>query len=116
MRLRLVLATSLLALACGSETDTSNTGGSNSGGSGSGGANNGSSGSLTGDASRGQALFATNCAGCHPNGAGASAKAKADADGARAVIRSGKSPMPAFGTDKLSDQAVADIIAYLKTL
>jgi cytochrome c6 len=81
----------------------------------------------TGSAERGAQIFKANCAGCHPGG-GNNIKPRAVlygehfarefADDARiaSVVRNGKPPMPAFSTDQISDQDLADVIAYIRTL
>lgn len=75
---------------------------------------------LTGDAANGQTLYEANCQGCHGASgnerAGAAREAKESPDEAAQVIRDGDGEMPAFGEDQLSDQEVADLLAYLKTL
>jgi mono/diheme cytochrome c family protein/uncharacterized membrane protein len=80
-----------------------------------------------GDADAGRGVFAANCAMCH--GADATgmmgmhpaprgAVERLTFEGVDVTIRNGRQtmpPMPAFG-DRLSDEDVADIIAYLDTL
>lgn len=70
----------------------------------------------TGDTSVGAALYADNCASCHgaaggggsaPNIAGIS-----DSAGVIDIILGGTSGMPGFASS-LTDQEIADIIAYL---
>jgi mono/diheme cytochrome c family protein len=75
--------------------------------------------SLTGDATAGKALYAAHCQSCHgATGtvrANAAGEAKGDPAEAAFVILHGKEEMPAYaGT--LSNQQVADLLAYLKTL
>lgn len=77
-----------------------------------------------GDAARGEALYLSKCAGCHApqanfgpllNTADFQTRYADDADLAF-VIRSGREPMPAFTVERLDDQELADIIAYLRSL
>ena len=72
--------------------------------------------SLTGNATSGQALYASNCQSCHgatgTQRANAVGEAKNDPANAAAVILDGKDEMPGY-SGQLSDQQVADIIAYL---
>lgn len=79
---------------------------------------------VVGNAMRGEALFLSKCAGCHLpearfgpplNTADFQARYAEDADLAFA-IRSGREPMPAFTRERLSDQKLADLIAYLRSL
>jgi mono/diheme cytochrome c family protein len=79
----------------------------------------------SGDATAGQAVFAQTCNRCHPNanaGMGPMlygaqfASRYPDNTGVAAVIRRGKGGMPAFSTAQLSDQDMADVIAYLRGL
>ncbi len=63
----------------------------------------------------GSALFASSCGGCHPNGGaglGPSLKGLA-ADVISQATRDGKGAMPAFKPDRLSDQQLRDIVAFL---
>ena len=77
--------------------------------------------SLTADASSGQSLYASNCASCHgSNGASGSANknvasvAKNQPTTAIDQILGGGDGMASFSS--LSDQEIADIVGYLKTL
>jgi mono/diheme cytochrome c family protein len=77
---------------------------------------------LTGDATTGQSVYGAQCASCHgADGASGSARrptpsvARSDAAAAASTIVSGEDEMPAFAST-LSDQEIADVIAYLKTL
>lgn len=76
------------------------------------------------DAAAGEKLFTDNkCSGCHGTSAKPGAKApnvykmKWDDDAAvtkaMELIKSGKSPMPAY-KDKLDDKQIADVLAYFK--
>lgn len=81
----------------------------------------------SGDTDAGRDLFAANCAMCH--GADATgmmgmhpalrgAVERLTVEGVEVTIRNGRQtmpPMPAFG-DRLSDEDVADVIAYLDTI
>jgi mono/diheme cytochrome c family protein len=78
-----------------------------------------------GDVAAGQAKFLTTCFGCHPNGnAGIGPALHGEAFAARypdeaaiaALVRAGRGGMPAFGSDKLSDADLTNIIAYLVSL
>ena len=72
--------------------------------------------SAVGDAAAGQTVFAANCTACHPNGGagmGPALKGLSD-DRISQVTRQGKGIMPAFPASRLSDQQLADILAYLK--
>lgn len=83
-------------------------------------------GQLSGDASRGQTIFATQCAACHgQGGAGGFAPAlnttefqqKFSQDAAlRTILRQGSGAMPAYGVNRLSDHELADLIAYVRSL
>lgn len=73
---------------------------------------------LTGDVTRGKGLYEAQCLDCHgANGRSGSASVdvgafgKQDPKGAMAQILEGGGGMPAF--DTLSDQDVADLVAYL---
>jgi len=74
---------------------------------------------LTGDATAGAALYASNCAGCHgADGTGVSGPdltsglVSGMSDGSISdVIANGAGSMPAITSD---DQEVADIVAYLR--
>lgn len=72
--------------------------------------------SLTGDATSGASLYAANCQSCHGTSGsqGAATTAKASVDEAASVILTGKEEMKSF-SGTLSNQQIADIIAYLRT-
>lgn len=79
----------------------------------------------TGDAAAGQAVFQASCNACHPGakaGIGPALYGTAftdrypDAAAITAVVRSGRGGMPAFATDRLKDQDLADVVAYLGSL
>jgi len=74
------------------------------------------------DIATGNSLFTLNCAGCHTitgagdalsNGFFAPSLHKAQARQVVEAIRTGPSLMPHFGPGNLSDQQVADIVAYV---
>ncbi|TAK36860.1 MAG: cytochrome c [Chloroflexota bacterium] len=69
-----------------------------------------------GSAAAGQTAFAANCGACHPNGgAGVGPAAKGvPVNTITQVVRQGRGAMPAFPASRLSDQQLADIVAYLK--
>lgn len=79
---------------------------------------------LTGDATAGKTLWDANCARCHGADAKGTAagdnlttsgvKGHSDASYADTII-DGDGAMPAFG-DSMSDQDIADTIAYLRQL
>ena len=77
-----------------------------------------------GDAARGEALYRSRCYGCHvpeahigPTHNTVDFKVRyADAEAIAVVVRAGRQPMPAFTEQMLSDQELADIIAYLQSL
>jgi mono/diheme cytochrome c family protein len=78
-----------------------------------------------GDVSAGQAKFLTTCFGCHPNGnAGigpalhgtAFASRYPDDAAITGLVRGGRGGMPAFGSDKLSDADMTNVIAYVRSL
>jgi mono/diheme cytochrome c family protein len=77
-----------------------------------------------GDAARGEALYSSRCYGCHvpeanvgPAHNSVDFKVRyADDEAIAIVVRAGRQPMPAFTEQMLSDQELADIIAYLQSL
>lgn len=84
-------------------------------------------GQLPGDAPRGQAIFALQqCAACHgQGGAGGFAPALNTADFRQkfaqdavlwTLLRQGSGAMPAYGVNRLTDQEMADLIAYVRSL
>lgn len=79
---------------------------------------------ILGDPARGTQLYRSFCFGCHApeaklgtplSGTAFQSKYPTD-DSISAVVRGGRSPMPAFPPKSLSDQDVADIISYIRTL
>ncbi|MGI5836713.1 MAG: c-type cytochrome [Chloroflexota bacterium] len=74
----------------------------------------------TGDASLGAAVFQQNCDGCHPGGAqgrGPMLKGKnLSSDHIKGVVRNGASSMPAFPENRISDEQLANLVAYLQSL
>lgn len=84
-------------------------------------------GAPAGDASQGEALFEANCAMCHGNDATGmmgmhpalrGAVERLTVEGVEVTIRNGRDtrpPMPAFG-DRLGDDDIAHLVAYLETL
>lgn len=76
---------------------------------------------LTADTSSGQSLYASKCASCHgTNGSGGSAGknvtgvTKSDSTAAIDQILNGGDGMSSFSS--LSDQNIADIVGYIKSL
>ena len=76
-----------------------------------------------GDASRGQRVYATNCAACHGStgaggvaggGAWTPAVARYDAVTIAEAIRIGPFQMPAFAQDQITEQQISDIAAFLE--
>lgn len=72
--------------------------------------------SLSGDAANGGAVFAANCASCHgaagEGGSGPALAGDTEVDEIASIILNGEEEMPAFA-DVLSDQEVADVIAWV---
>ncbi|WP_082506309.1 cytochrome c [Deinococcus sp. Leaf326] len=116
------------------ESPTQETGAAASGAASSGApSETGASNAADGDAAAGQQVFAGNCAGCHGQNAqgGIGPSLVVATDGPKAwtlaqfttVLREGRTPertlgavMPRFSAAQISDQQVADIQAYIKTL
>ncbi|MBL8684668.1 MAG: cytochrome c [Myxococcales bacterium] len=78
--------------------------------------------SLTGTASAGQSVYSSQCQSCHgTNGRSGSAGrnivqvAQSNTNAAVGVILLGDGTMPSFD-NTLTDQQIADVIAYVKTL
>ena len=77
-----------------------------------------------GDAARGEALYRSKCFGCHAPEANVGPAQStvdfkvhyADEDTLAFVVRAGRQPMPAFSEQMLSEQQLADIIAYIRSL
>jgi mono/diheme cytochrome c family protein len=72
---------------------------------------------LTGDEANGEVLYDTNCSVCHgasAEGASGPAIYNEDADDFVEAIQQGEGSMPAF--PDLTDQDIADIIAFVDTL
>lgn len=70
--------------------------------------------SLRGDAARGERVFGMACAFCHDNGLGpAVRKLKRKADKLPRTVRGGDETMPFFSRDKLTDQDIADLKAFI---
>ncbi len=72
---------------------------------------------LSGDSTSGEALYTSNCSGCHAaDGSGGAGPALMgdlpDAEEIAETVINGKESMPSF--DSLSDQDIADVIAYLQ--
>jgi mono/diheme cytochrome c family protein len=73
--------------------------------------------SAAADPSAGSTVFATNCGACHPNGGaglGPTLLELSD-DALTSGTREGVGMMPAFTLDRLSDQQLQDIIAFLRS-
>jgi len=74
-----------------------------------------------GDSARGQQVFTTSCNACHPGGRQgvgptlAGVTSKLSDTRTIQVVRQGSGGMPAVGAS-FSDQQLADLLAYLKTL
>ncbi|MBI3763290.1 MAG: cytochrome c [Chloroflexi bacterium] len=77
-----------------------------------------------GEAARGEALYRSKCYGCHaPEAKVGPAQNStdfrvqyADDETLAFVVRAGRQPMPAFNEDILSEQELADIVAYIRSL
>jgi mono/diheme cytochrome c family protein len=78
-----------------------------------------------GDAAAGQQVFAAKCNSCHPNANAGIGPAVHGAQFAQrypddapllAVIRQGKGGMPPFPAGSLSDQDLANVVAYMRSL
>ena len=94
-----------LALACGGGGGDDTTDGTDEG-TGGGETLAAYEGPIGGDPAAGEAVFANNCAGCHP-GVGPDLQGHgASAAEARMIVREGEDRMPAFGADKISDEDV----------
>jgi len=71
-------------------------------------------GPITGDPAAGEAVFANNCAGCHP-GVGPNLQGHmASTAATRMIIRNGEDRMPAFGPDRISDADLENVLAHLQ--
>jgi mono/diheme cytochrome c family protein len=66
---------------------------------------------LVGDPVQGKTLFADNCAGCHANASNFAGYSTSNLTG---VMQDGTGSMP--GQTQLTDQDMADIVAYLQSL
>lgn len=64
----------------------------------------------TGNSTDGTAKYQTNCQRCH---AVSNALSSFDSTTIQSAVRRGRGGMPAFSTSTLSDQDLADIIAYI---
>ena len=70
--------------------------------------------SLRGDAARGETVYGMACAFCHDNGLGpAMRNLKRKADKLPRTVRAGDETMPFFSRDKLTDQDIADLKAFI---
>ncbi|MBI4769305.1 MAG: cytochrome c [Chloroflexi bacterium] len=77
-----------------------------------------------GDAARGEALYRSKCYGCHAPEAGVGPGydtadfqlTYASDETIAAVVRAGRSPMPAFTEEMLSERELLDLLAYLRSL
>ncbi|MBE0643301.1 MAG: cytochrome c [Bacteroidetes bacterium] len=69
---------------------------------------------LRGDAMRGEKVFGMACAFCHENGLGPAMRVvKRKVEHLPRAVRSGDETMPFFSRDKLTDQDIADIKAFI---
>lgn len=69
---------------------------------------------LRGDAARGEKVFGMACAFCHDNGLGpALSKLRRKPERVPRTVRAGDETMPFFSRDKLTDQDVADLKAFI---
>jgi mono/diheme cytochrome c family protein len=72
-----------------------------------------------GTATTGKSLYTTHCSSCHGASAGGGSGPNIknqSSDEIQAAVRSGPGSMPTFSSSSLSDQKLADIIAYVDTL
>lgn len=74
-----------------------------------------------GDATRGRVLFQNpeiKCQSCHPNGAAGRGPSLVGVspDKIATYVRNGRGQMPAYPQSRLSDQDLADIIAYVTSI
>ncbi|MFZ1728557.1 MAG: cytochrome c [Bacteroidota bacterium] len=70
--------------------------------------------SLRGDAGRGEEVFGMACAFCHENGLGPAMRiVKRKVEYLPQNVRTGDETMPFFSRDKLTDQDIADIKAFI---
>lgn len=77
-----------------------------------------------GDPARGEALYRSKCYGCHvaeanvgpPHNSVDFKVRYADEETIAVVVRAGRQPMPAFTEQMLSQQELADLIAYIRAL
>jgi mono/diheme cytochrome c family protein len=69
------------------------------------------------DVARGEAVFMENCNGCHPGGQAGYGPALVDhpepVAEVRMMVREGKGRMPSFGADKISDDDLEALLAYV---
>ena len=78
----------------------------------------------TADAARGKYVYLADCLGCHapeakiaPSFASTEFQLKyQNAEALKKVVRTGIHPMPQFPADKLSDQNIVDLAAYIRSL
>lgn len=74
------------------------------------------------DADRGKAVYTSLCYGCHATAAQIGPSFASDefkqryqtVDALAKVVRTGRHPMPQFRPDQLTDQGMADLVAYIK--
>lgn len=73
-----------------------------------------------GDAAAGQTVFQQNCDGCHPGGNAGTGPALRGrgltAERISTQVRNGGGGMPAFPPNRISDQQLADVVAYVMSL
>ncbi len=69
------------------------------------------------DVAKGGEVYATFCAGCHEGGAvGPELQGRTDSLAEiRHIIRNGEDRMPAFGADRISDDDMEAVLAYLQS-
>lgn len=78
------------------------------------GANNAAGGAIQ----NGKVVYNKFCNGCHPNGKAGVGPAITGVSEAniKTVIRQGKGGMPAFGEGQISDDQLAELVAYVKSI
>ncbi|PLX32634.1 MAG: hypothetical protein C0600_01910 [Ignavibacteria bacterium] len=71
---------------------------------------------LRGNPSRGEEMFDRTCAPCHDTGIGPAVRhVRRKVDRLPAIVRGGSDSMPFFSRDKLTDQNIADIQAFVRS-
>lgn len=73
-----------------------------------------------GNVEAGKVVFDQHCNSCHPGGGSAAGPSlisrKSPPDRIERRVRTGGAGMPSFSTDKISDQQLQDLVAYVLSL